>query len=105
MTYIIQASIGRNIGTEPMSSRDWSRFLNDVGDTIRMQGEYPEVHFGTGSWEGIREESAHLTFYRDAMPEPDSLLTMTDRLATLAGQYGQDAIGLVVSQSLLITRK
>lgn len=103
MTYIIQASIGRNIGSEPMSKRDWTRFLNDVADAIRAQGESPEVHFGTGTWEGVTEESARITVYRDRMPDPYALLTITDRLATLAGRYGQDAIGLVVSESILCT--
>lgn len=97
MTYIIQASIGRNIGNVPMSSRDWSRFLNDVSDAIRVQGESPEIHTGVGTWEGIREESAHLTFYRDEMPSNGDRTTMVLSLSRLATKYGQDAIGLTVS--------
>lgn len=95
MTYIIQASVGRNIGDEPMSARDWSRFLNDVSDALRAQGERPEVHMGQGTWDGVTEESAHLTFYRDTHPE--NVRAIMIRLADLARNYGQDAIGLVIS--------
>lgn len=101
MTYIIQASIGRNIGSEPMSARDWTRFLNDVADAIRTHDESPEVQFGTGTWEGVTEESARITVYRDEI-DPGEVTTIANRLATLAGRYGQDAIGLAVTHPLLV---
>lgn len=102
MTYIMQASIGRNIGSEPMSARDWTRFLNDVADAIRTHDESPEVQFGTGTWEGVTEESARITVYRDEI-DTGRVAWIKQRLRVLAGRYGQDAIGLVVSESMLCT--
>lgn len=102
--FIIQASIGRNIGTQPMSDRDWRRFLNDVSDTIRDQGETPELHIGTGAWEGVRETSARLTVYREERPTDATLNYLRAFLPVIAARYGQDAIGLVIAESELIRR-
>lgn len=102
--FIIQLSLGRNIGDQPMSDRDWRRFLNDAADTIRNQGETPELHLGSGVWGGVREESARITVYRDEAPTETYRAHLRAFLPVIAARYGQDAIGLVIAESELINR-
>ena len=97
----VMVSIGRNIGNEPMSRKDWLAFVNDASDAIRAQGESPEFHFGTGIWDGISEESVHLTVYRDEITET-YLYGVKNRLSILASKYGQDAIALTISEPILV---
>ena len=97
--FTVMVSIGRNVGPNPLSSRDWSRFLNDASDVIRNQGESPEFHYGTGMWDGIREESAHITVYRDVRPDDYAI---RQGLSRLARHYGQDAIALTISEPILV---
>lgn len=101
--FVVQASIGRNIGNEPMSKRDWKRFINDVSDALREQNETPEFHFGTGTWEGISEDSVHVTVFRNAGNLSD-IGTLKATLSRIAARYGQDAIALTIGTSVLITR-
>lgn len=124
----IQASIGRNVGTAPMSDTAWSNFQNDVRDEILTAvwewlgvdikpGDF-QVHTGMGEWDGVPEESAHVSVYfdHDGHRYDDSLGTWHDRrpqvrkeldqrLSYLAFQYGQDAIAFVVTGSHLATRR
>lgn len=100
--FTVMVSIGRNIGNEPMSDRDWIFFQNDVADVIRREGEMPEVHSGTGMWDGIRETSVHLTVYREFVTE-GMRYAYRQGLARLASHYGQDAIALTISEPELVS--
>lgn len=101
--FVVQASIGRNIGSEPLSRSDWVHFINDVSDAIREQNEKPEFHFGTGVWEGISEDSAHITVYRANITD-EYRYAIRQNLARIAFTYGQEAIALTISESELIPR-
>jgi hypothetical protein len=100
----VMVSIGRNIGNEPMSDRDWTAFVNATSNAIRRAGESPEIHFGHGTWDGIREESAHITVYRHTDTEIPRT-AIYERLAFLAEYFGQDAIALSISEPILIPSK
>lgn len=101
--FTVMVSIGRNVGANPLSDRDWTFFLNDVSSVIR-KGDYeiPEIHYGTGVWDGISEESAHVTVYRDSVTE-GMRWAFREGLSRLARHYGQDAIALTISEPDLIT--
>lgn len=101
--FTVMVSIGRNIGWQAMSTKDWTRFLNDTLNVIRHQGESPEIHYGVGMWEGVVEESAHLTVYRDEVTA-DMTYAYRQGLARLAHIYGQDAIALSVTEPVLVFR-
>ena len=97
----VMVSVGRNIGNVPMSDKDWTTFVNRVADAIRRANESPEIHFGHGVWDGIREESAHITVYRNTDTEiPRTMIY--ERLRYLAKYFGQDAIALTISEPTLV---
>jgi hypothetical protein len=101
--FTLQASIGRNIGDQPMSLRDWVAFANAVADAIRAGNEKPEVHFGSGSWNGVSEESAHVTIMRENAIDLPNIAFLNDVLGKIAARFGQDAIAVTIGVSTLIT--
>lgn len=116
----IQANIGRNASNVPMSETAWATFQQDVKEEIvtaiyqatsaQGLGLMPlfQVHTGEGEWEGVKEESAHVSIYFDHPWEDaefaDIAHALEDRLSNLAHAYGQDAIAFVVANSHLATR-
>ena len=103
-TYV-QANIGRNVGDVPMSDVRWHSFIRDVSDVLTSLGSgTPEVHRGLGEWAGVVEESAHMsTFVRLTPVEASRVLD--GRLGTLAREYAQDSIGLIVGARLVTPRR
>lgn len=132
----IQANIGRNVtdlrdGSDmTLNDQSWAMFQRDVKDEIflavhdtdiaiavEIEFEDFQVHIGVGEWQGVKEESAHVSVYFDsdgrAWDEPTSTWrdlapairdALQKRLSYLAFQYGQDAIAFVVTDSHLATR-
>jgi hypothetical protein len=85
-----------------LSRRDWLAFIADVEHVMDVLGTV-EVHVGTGTWNGVREDSAHLTVLRSVPASDASTLPWTrGLLADLAARWGQDAIALTVGTSELI---
>ena len=121
----IQVNAGRNVGTVPMSDERWGAFYGEItwalawyAHTVtpsRAWGEYlvdTERHTGQGTWDGVAEESMHVSLYWDDDTAPadrdyardleaGNLLRAT--LRDLAREYGQDSIALVISDSELIS--
>ena len=71
------ATIGRNVGTEPMTITDWEQFIEDVrSDMLRfavesaIHVESVETHRGKGTWEGVEEESAKITILTCPVGQP-----------------------------------
>jgi len=123
----IQANIGRNVtdkrdgSTLTLSDTAWTHFQNDVkqevylsvkhvlGSSVTLHIADFQVHTGMGEWEGVQEESAHVSIYFDAndptvVSELEVRGNLAKRLSYLAFQYGQDAIAFVVTDSHLATR-
>ena len=110
----IQVSIGRNDSNGRMDAAHWNHFQQDVKDVILTSIYTPhpmleenwalapkiETHYGEGEWDGVKEESAHLSVY---FPTPAGVAAhrvreMLDRdLSILAYDYDQDAIAYVVA--------
>lgn len=104
--FTYQASIGRNtIGGDPLRKEDWVRFVNAVNDVMSILSEgtdKPEIHFGTGTWDGITEDSAFITVRTEIAASDYAIRNVRDFLATDAFIYGQAAIGFTVGQSDLV---
>lgn len=99
----LQVSIGRNIGAEPMSADLWRSFQDDARANLyaHTTGDERtvEFHYGTGVWDGVAEESAHVTIHTVRDYDRAGL---TRALAVLAHVYGQDAIALSIGVTDLI---
>ena len=104
--YSYTATIGRNVGTEPMTITSWEEFIEDVkADMLSfaidsaIHVESVEIHRGKGVWEGVEEESAKITLLTPAQSyNPDILRRY---LSENARHYGQDAIALTIGVSEL----
>ena len=112
----IQANIGRNIDNHPMTDLSWETFrtatisaiisaAHDAG-ILLGRGDF-QVHIGTGEWQGVPEESAHVSIYY-ARPVSSRTVdtvreSLGEQLPFLAGSYGQDAIAFIVTDSHLAT--
>lgn len=132
----IQANIGRNyqhegdasngVTTEAFSDFLWARFQEDTKNAIQRATrrampdtlsfgdafENFEVHTGTGTWNGVTEESAHVSLYLDhdgftfnggtyQDHKPALRLALGDALQRLAHTWHQEAIAYLVTDSAL----
>ena len=96
------ATIGRNVGTAPMTITNWEQFIEDIKADMLMFAvesaihvESVEIHRGKGTWEG----SAKITILTPAQSDnPD---TLRRYLSENARHYGQDAIALTIGVSEL----
>ena len=107
--FTYQASIGRNTKAgEPMRKSEWIRFVNSVSDamgTLFPAGSgnaKPEIHYGTGVWNGVSEDSAIVTVRLDSAANVTRLRELHGWLAADAHNHGQDAIGFLIGESILI---
>lgn len=93
----IAVNIGRNIAGTPMSAARWAKFQRQTKAILRDAGKV--VGHGTGQsvWGSVSEEFA--TFH--VVTGYGLSMGARDRLATLATQYGQDAIGVMVESDLI----
>lgn len=117
----LQASIGRNVGTKPVEADVWHAFQQDTREAlflsvhdvdievaVGIKWEDLQVHTGMGEWDGVKEESAHISVYFDTKPGQINAARLhehlADRLVALARYYDQDAIAFIVTDSHLATR-
>lgn len=112
---ITEIRIGRNIGNVPMPAVDWQRFIDeartdlvDFAKDIQAENYWTEVHTGTGTFEGISEDSAIITLYWDnGNPTPARVEhahnQLTDHLIWLAAWYHQKAVAAVHGTSTLVS--
>lgn len=84
-------TIGRNVGSEPMSDDDWIEFQTLVQQTLErvLEPSAVFVYTGMGEWDGEAEES---TAYLVLSTIPAFSL-LDERLGMLAEAFGQEAIG------------
>ena len=57
-----------------------------------------QVHFGRGEWDGVAEDSAHVSLFWSAGMDVDHIREMA---ATLARMFRQDAIAVVLGSELI----
>lgn len=108
----IQVNIGRNFvpnefnkfGGE-LSDLEWNSFQDDVVRILEslkehsdMGHEVPEIHLGTGVWDGKLEESAKISLYHEGGFDLDGI---REQLFRLKKEYSQDSIALIIGSELI----
>ena len=116
----VTVTIGRNVKATPLSTDEWATFVNRAKDSLvafesqinGLDSTWTETHFGTGTWDGVPEDSAKVTlFYETATgtftsgEEQEAEDELRQTLAALATRFGQDAIALNFGHSVLISAK
>lgn len=101
----IQVNIGRNVRNMPMAEKFWNEFQDDVVNILEqlrehsdMGHEVPEIHLGTGVWDGRIEESAKISLYHEGGFDLDAI---REELRRLKKEYLQDNIALIVGSELI----
>lgn len=99
----VTATIGRNIGAEPLSDETWSTFKAETADHLGalLQPELTFTYDGQGEWDGVREDSAIIVLV--ATRYTADLANVRAILATLCERYEQDAIALSYGNGELVT--
>lgn len=115
MSYL-QVNIGRNVNDKPMDDQDWSEFKENialkltttvVGNTPVTRDHYTEIlsqvefHSGTGTWDGVEEESCHISIFSPAEIDPGYLRELRIYLENTKRYYSQDAIALITVSELV----
>lgn len=107
--HYIQANIGRNFdlgtGTLEMTDDGWHNFQQDVISLLRVNAMNHqtnmttfEIHYGVGTWEGVTEESAHISALSSDGWDTENIKL---GLAWLAEEYKQDSIAFIEGSSLI----
>lgn len=98
----IQVNIGRNVQDVAMSESDWNLYIDrvrlDIETNAIAYDTGVEVHKGIGVYNGIVEESAHLSLLASNV----SVSALKCDLAQSAAAYGQETVALIIAQSELI---
>lgn len=103
----IQVNIGRNIGNTPMPVEKWQELQGRVMFVISVAAfnwedfdleASIETHLGTGSYNGITEESAHISSYWE---EGFDIEYLKKDLAKIRDWFEQDTIALIVGSELI----
>ena len=106
---LTEVRIGRNIKNEPMAKGRWVRFQDDIvaslrffAGTVEADEFWTEVHHGSGTWDGVEEESAVVTLYwsEHGLNDADALVRIAladleNDASIFATRYEQDAIAVV----------
>lgn len=115
MSYL-QVNIGRNVNDKPMDDADWSEFKENIalkltntviGSVPVTRDHYTEIlsqvefHSGTGTWDGVEEESCHISIFSPAEIEPQFLELLRVYLRNTKRYYSQDAIALITGSELV----
>lgn len=108
-----QLNIGRNVGTVPMDDTQWGRFIEHAKAALAYgAGEdrrwFPaerdariaqaQVHYGTGEWAGVAEDSAHVSLFAEDGIDVAKLQAMASDLASM---FEQDAIAVILGSTLI----
>lgn len=96
----VTVSIGRNVGSQPMSDNDWTNFISVVGASIKRDANavFVDAAASRGEWDGIAEDSR--TWVAD-IDEWD-LGALRGSLAEWARTFMQDAIAFTVGATELV---
>lgn len=95
-----QVNIGRNINSKPMTQEKWEEFQAHVYILMSDCAIEPnlEIHNGYGHWDGMVEESTHISMLSEDIVDLDRL---RDGLVDLKKEYGQDTIALITGSELV----
>lgn len=120
----IQVNIGRNFVPDRynptggvLSDLEWGQFKNDIVDNLVaiVLGESDdisrenwdkvlnlvEVHNGQGSYDGVAEESCHISLFVPGGLSEKSLSDFRRYLFNLKKEYSQGTIALIIGSELI----
>lgn len=99
MKIYVQLNIGRNIDGKAMYLDHWYQFVTAASNVlINSTGPgVTERHYGTGEWDGVTEESAHISILTDSL----DMTLLTAGVEQLKADYQQDSIALIIGSHLL----
>lgn len=100
-------TIGRNVGSQPMSDTRWAEFIESTQMLLDDAGtsdpdSYVETHLGAGRWANQTEESAKVTLLSVEGLSQGTLVWLKKSIAYFSEHYQQDAIALTIGESDLI---
>lgn len=108
----VHITAGRNIGTEQMHLDRWETFVTRIQRALRLAadlnglGAIPvEVHYGTGSYEGVKEDSVKVSTYFEGEAPEGFAQMLTVGLAHQARAFEQESIALSIGPSTLVFAK
>jgi hypothetical protein len=101
----VAITAGRNVRSVPLGDSQWQDLRHQIGATLADAGAtiYTRDAIGSGQWESpsgelIREESVtYVGAIQDAV-----LDALSRNISRIAADFHQDAIALIVGESLLI---
>lgn len=102
--FTTSVTIGRNIGTEPMSDSRWADFRSDVLDVIRAKGYEPlfdtcdvylTTSLGRGFWDGYPEDNCTITLLHKNEISPENWESLRSSLRVQCARYRQGGIALL----------
>lgn len=102
MSNTLTVTIGRNLPKEDnraMSRRDWARFQDEIERVVQVhtgRDGSNTVHYGTGIWDGVPEESAILTWFSIELDDL-SHARIVSWLGQVARAFGQDSIAVMLA--------
>lgn len=109
MALTVAITIGRNIGSKPMSVKHWEAFQRRVLgalSTATRGGPEPTRFQGWGDWEDTSEDSTIVQRYGTSwLPDygtGDGSEWLRAELGEIARVYRQEAIALVIGEGELI---
>lgn len=95
----VTVSIGRNVGSVPMSDEAWQNFGHAVGALLgRCSIVYVSAAESRGEWEGIAEDSR--TWVAECTEHDAGYVR--EGLRALAAEFRQDAIALTIGSTELV---
>lgn len=99
----VTVSIGRNVGTVPLSEARWNDFTAAIHNLIDVycRTVYVDCAESTGSWDGILEDSRTWVAEVADWITPEVLPTVVERFGTVARAFGQDAVAVTVGTTIL----
>jgi hypothetical protein len=104
MAQTVTVTIGRNVGTEPMSLERWNDFAWKTRLAFDRIADLWTVGPARGTWEvdGVSVSEDSLFYYGPVKDGADLGKLRTD-LSILATYYDQEAIGMSVGESELVS--
>jgi hypothetical protein len=101
---MLYVAIGRNVGDVPMEEEEFGFFRNEVFNLIKENeglGSADTVAYGNSSWGDILEETCVMVWFDKVSPISRDT---EEKLAVIAGRYGQDAIAYTVAPTYFVEK-
>ena len=101
----IVISAGRNIGNMPMSNGQWEGMREQLGDALRVVNAevFTRDAIGNGEWlDGLGRTISEESVTYVASIDDTQLPVMQNLLRGIARQHMQEAIALMVGNSILV---